>query len=67
MAVTFHSVPGQSTALACDECGAMVSKEDRDRVLHDRWHRDRDELIVDLTRENVVIELDKRREMHRSA
>jgi len=57
MAMTYHSVAGQLAVVACDECGAAVPTDERDRALHETWHRERNEAVVDLTREALSQQL----------
>ena len=52
---TFHQT-SKPDLLACDECGAAVSKDDRDRQLHTDWHAGRDKAVIDLTR-SVALEV----------
>ena len=55
--MTYHSVAGQLAVVACDECGAAVPTDERDRALHETWHRERNDSVVDLTREALSQQL----------
>lgn len=45
-AVTYHEASGR--LLTCDECGCVVDASERDRNLHQEWHR-RSAEVIDLT------------------
>ena len=47
MTLTFHQVQSP-TALACDRCGCLVPSGERERAAHTEWHREREEIVVDL-------------------
>ena len=56
-AITFHQVQTSPTApaLACDTCGCLVPSGDRERAAHSEWHREREEIVVDLTQIKLAV------------
>lgn len=36
------------TPIACDTCGGVIDGSERGRTLHAEWHREREEIVVDL-------------------
>lgn len=46
VAATFH--PASAKLLTCDLCGCVVDASERDRALHQEWHRTSAE-VIDLT------------------
>lgn len=49
VAVTFHASSGR--LLTCEQCGCVVDGSERDRALHQEWHRQSAE-VIDLTAEH---------------